>query len=130
MDFCCCGVFAENKKLGQSIVASLQHAETNKGAMADIHLESASLYLAEVKQDSYDPLRVGRFVLSKWNHFPSTAESLQCHAYTMCLLVPVSPKGCTIDQVCAPIDAYKDFNASCTATQPGSYRLRTLESLC
>ena len=64
VDFCC-DVFAEIKKLGQSIVASFQHAEANKGAMADIHLESASLYLAEVKQDSYDPLRVGRFFYQK-----------------------------------------------------------------
>ena len=58
-------------------------------------------------QDKHEPLKFGRFVLSKGNHFASTSATLQCHAYTTCFIVLVVPKGNTIDQICAPRDVYK-----------------------
>ena len=58
-------------------------------------------------QDKQDSLKVGRFVISKGRQFASTSEIVQCQAYTTCLLAVVVPKGCTIDQICAPKEGYK-----------------------
>lgn len=98
-------VFADNKKLEQNIASAIQQCKSE--SMADIHLDSAIICIAEVLQDKQEPSRVGRSVLSKGDYFASTSETLQCHAYTTCLIALVVPKGCTIDQVHAPRDAYK-----------------------
>ena len=72
-----CDVFADNKQIGQSLVSAIQQCESK--SMADIHLDSASICIAEVLQGKQESLKVGRFVLSKGNYFASTSETLQCH---------------------------------------------------
>ena len=101
----CSHVFSDNKLVGSSITSAIDRSRNR--SVADIHLNTHTLCALEVVQDKQDPLKIGRFVCCKGNHFSSTTETLLCHAFTTCYIVVVVPKGNTIDQVCASRDAYR-----------------------
>ena len=101
-----CGeVFIDNVHVGSGI-ASMTECQ-RVGNVADAHCDVPTLYLVEVLQDKQEPLRIGRFLLSKKHFFASTTETLLCHGFTPCMAVLVVPKGCTIDQVCGPRESYR-----------------------
>ena len=97
------------------------------GNVADAYCD-----VPEVLQDKQEPLRIGRFLLSKKHFFASTTETLLCHAFMAVLVVP---KGCTIDQVCGPRESYrvlKRFPLQClpmpNANSDGANPLRKMNN--
>ena len=54
------------------------------------------------------PVRIGLFCEGKYGWTVSTAELIQCHAYTPCILVMMIPSGFKLTDVCSPS---RHFNA-------------------
>ena len=63
---------------------------------------SATVHIVKVQCDDDQPVRMGLFCEGKYGWTVSTAELVQCHAYTPCILVIMVPPGCKLADVCSP----------------------------
>ena len=78
------------------------------------------------------PLLIGLFYEGKYGWTISTAELLQCHAYTPCILVIMTPPGCKLTDICAPNRHYtiiKDFALPSKKIQENSKKIGAQDSL-
>ncbi len=103
LDFCG-DVFSDNAIVGPGFAT--MSADDHLHHAADIHCETPVLYVLDVLQDKQDPLKIGRFLQSRKQFFASTSETLLCHAFSVCTVVLVVPKGSTVDQICGPREPY------------------------
>ena len=55
------------------------------------------------------PVRIGLFYEGKYGWTVSTAELIQCHAYTPCILVMMVPSGFKLTDVCSPSRHFKSL---------------------
>ena len=114
----CGDVFSDNATVGTGF-ATLS-ADDHSCQAADIQSEAPVLYVLDVLQDKQDPLKIGRFLLTRKQFFASTSETLLCHAFSACTVALVAPKGSTVDQICGPRDSYdvlKRFPLQCVPAQ-------------
>ena len=63
---------------------------------------STTIHIVQVCCDDDQPVRMGLFCEGKYGWTVSTAELVQCHAYTPCILVMMVPPGCKLTDVCSP----------------------------
>ena len=103
LDFCG-DVSSDNATVGTGFAT--MSADDHLCQAADIQSEAPVLYVLDVLQDRQDPLKIGRFLLTRKQFFASTSETLLCHAFSACTVALVVPKGSTVDQICGPRDSY------------------------
>ena len=64
--------------------------------------DSATVHVIRICCKDDQPVRIGLFYEGKYGWTVSTAELVQCHAYTPCMLVIMVPPGCKLTDICSP----------------------------
>ena len=101
IDYYCkrCISHLENKEEIETLLTSCNNGEHHKELRSD---DSATVHVMQVCCKDDQPLRLGLFYEGKYGWTVSTAELVQCHAYTPCTLVIMVPPGCKLTDVCSP----------------------------
>ena len=98
--YCKCGIgHLENKEEIEALLTSYDNEKHLQGGYSD---DSATVHMMQICCKDDQPLRIGLFYEGKYGWTVSTAELVQCHAYTPCILVIMVPPGCKLTDVCSP----------------------------
>ena len=89
----------ENKEEIEALLTSNSNGEHHKELRSD---DSVTVHVMQICCKDDQPLRMGLFYEGKYGWTVSTAELVQCHAYTPCTLVIMVPPGCKLTDVCSP----------------------------
>ena len=81
-----------------ALEAQIDHDSTVLGELDSI----ATIHVVQVCCCDDQPVRIGLFCEGKYGWTVSTAELVQCHAYTPCILVRMIPSGFKLTDVCSP----------------------------
>ncbi len=81
--FCRCGIgHLENKEEIETLLTSYDHGNHLQGGYSD---DSSTVHMIQICCKDDQPLRIGLFYEGKYGWTVSTAELVQCHAYTPCI---------------------------------------------
>ena len=89
----------ESKEEIEAVIDS--HSDKKQCLNRDVE-GSATVHIVKVQCDDDQPVRMGLFCEGKYGWTVSTAELVQCHAYTPCILVSMVPPGCKLADLCSP----------------------------
>ena len=104
--FCQYGIrYLENK---DDIQKHLSLLEDTISTQERIDSESFAIHIVQICCNGNDdqPLQMGLFYEGKYGWTISTAELVQCHAYTPCTLIMMTPPGCKLTDICTPSRHY------------------------
>ena len=109
--------YLENK---DDIEMLLTSREGTNFAQAGCNIDSPMVHVIQVCCKDDQPLLMGLFYEGKYGWTISTAELVQCHAYTPCTLVMMTPPGCKLADICTPNRHYttlRVFTLPCKRTR-------------
>ena len=119
--FCKYGIsYLENK---DDIEMLLTSREGTNSAQGRCNIDSPMVHVIQVCCKDDQPLLMGLFYEGKYGWTISTAELVQCHAYTPCTLVMMTPPGCKLADICTPNRHYttlRVFTLPCKKTRQQS----------
>ena len=98
--YCKCGIgHLEDKEDIEALLMTHDNAKHLQKGYSD---DSATVHVIQICCKDDQPLRIGLFYEGKYGWTVSTAELVQCHAYTPCMLVIMVPPGCKLTDICSP----------------------------
>ena len=98
--FCKCGIdHLEDKEDIEAVLTASDGAGNFPRGYSD---DSATVHVIRICCKDDQPVRIGLFYEGKYGWTVSTAELVQCHAYTPCMLVIMVPPGCKLTDICSP----------------------------
>ena len=98
--FCKYGIsYLENKDDIEMLLTSGEDASSAQGRSS---IDSPTVHIIQICCKDDQPLLMGLFYEGKYGWTISTAELVQCHAYTPCTLVIMTPPGCKLTDICTP----------------------------
>ena len=95
--------YLENKEDIEMLLTSGEDAISSQGRSS---IESPTVHIIQICCRDDQPLQMGLFYEGKYGWTISTAELVQCHAYTPCTLVIMTPPGYKLADICTPSRHY------------------------
>ena len=97
--FCKCGIDHLEEKEDIETMLTVNNGAGNHPK--EYSNDSATVHVIRICCKDDQPVRIGLFYDGKYGWTVSTAELVQCHAYTPCMLVIMVP-GCKLTDICSP----------------------------
>ena len=98
----CRALHALDDELVDAFDKQLHYQDKNQDGTREVE-DATRLCFATVVCQNDQSLKIGMFVKGRYGWTVSTAERLQCYAYTPCTIVFVVPAGCQTSEACSPV---------------------------
>ena len=109
----------ENK---EDVEAALEAQTDQKpSTLGDLN-STSTVHVVQMCCCDDQPVRIGLFCEGKYGWTVSTAELIQCHAYTPCILVMMIPSGFKLTDVCSPSRHFKALRVFSVANSSANSR--------
>ena len=100
-----CGICHLEKQ--EDVEAALEaQTDQSPSTLGDLN-STPTVHVVQMCCGDDQPVRIGLFYEGKYGWTVSTAELIQCHAYTPCILVTMVPSGFKLTDVCSPSRHFK-----------------------